>query len=887
MSKQLHPVFATLLFLFGIQCTMAQDVQALLAHMEQQSQQYPQEKIYLQLDKYAYSAGESIWFKTYTTVGIGNLFSNISGIAYVDLIDASKKVVHTMTIPLVMGLGMGDIKLNDTITEGSYRLRAYTSWMRNFDDTYFYDRTLQIANGRSDNVLTTTRLESVDKDNNYRITLQSLAGVALQKTDVRYEVIQQGKSVERKRATTDASGQLLLPINKKYADAYIRLQFENLEKRMVTKLLKAPSPTLLNSVQLFPEGGKLLQNKMNTIAAKIINPQGLGIPGKVYFIAGKDTVTVIETNALGMGAGYLFFDAANPLTAIAKFEDGTSMDVPMPPVYSSGYSMAVNSQSGTKLFAQVSVSDDLLSDKDLYFVVHHLGTVIHVSKQKMNKAEMMFTVPKDALPTGVLTLSVVDDRMLPVMERAVFNFHEASLVPATVNLNKATYGTREKVSVDIKVGNATDSLRMGAFSASVLDLSKIQDASADEPNILSTLLLSNDISGYIETPGFYFQQGMVNIKDLDLLMLTQGWRKLDWTTLDKPHPPKYAVEKNLKISGYTKKLGRTKAEPHARMQLVSTKNFMDFMDTTSNAEGYFEFDLLYPDSVKFLVTAKDSVKGKNNIDILINPLERAAVGDNRNRGDERWDINSLYIDEIHNAARYFSELENKGLMDKVISIDEVVVRATQKKKIAENSRNLNGPGNADQVLTAEELSSCPTLDICLNGRLVGVMFRNGVPYSMRGGGPMQVVLDGMYVEADQLSMINVQDIESVEVLRNVNYTTVYGSYGANGVIIITSKTGQASMHSYVPKGIITVEQQGIYVNKVFYKPMYDVADAVKLAQDLRTTIHWEPSIVADKDGHATFDFFTSDGTGKYSLILEGLDLNGRILRKEVIIDVQP
>lgn len=879
-----------LFILFLSLCSTAvaqQDVQKVLSDMAAYNAGNPQEKLYLHLDKYAYNAGESVWFKVYSTIGVNNLFSNHSNVAYVELIDAEKKVVNSMTIPMVMGLGMGDVKLNDTITEGSYRLRAYTNWMRNYDDKYFYDRTIQIANGRSDNVITTTTVQAGEKDNIYNIQLKSLSGVPLGKTQVRYEVVSEGKSVERKRVTTNEQGILMVELNKKYQNPYLKLRFENLEKMPVNKLIKVVPPEAKNDVQLFPEGGRLLGGTINNIAAKAVSPQGIGVRAKVIFMVESDTAGVIETNDLGMGATNIFIQENSSFSVQAVFEDGTKSDLKMPEVQRSGYSIVVNGNNENKLYAQLNVSNDLVNQKDMYFIVHHLGDVIFVSKQKVSKNELVFSVDKKGMPTGVLTVSLLNDQFIPVVERPIFHFKSVDMLPVVVSLNKTSFNTRDKVKVDMEIGHSSDSVRYGAFSASVVDLGKIQDKVSLAPNILSTLFLNSDLKGYIEKPGFYFEDGKVKLRDLDLLMLTQGWRNIDWAALGAVSKPKFEVEKSLKISGYTKKLGRTKPEPNAKVQLISTKNFMDFLDTTSNEEGYFEFDkLMFPDSVKFLVSARDANKGKNNIDIVANIRERPVIDRNKNWPDERVDINAAYVDEISNVKKYFAELESKGLMEKAIAIEEVVVRASTKKKVAENSSNLNGPGNADQVITAEELETCPSLEMCLAGRLMGVTFQGGIPYNTRGNVPMQVVLDGMYIEGDQLSMINVADIESVEVLRNINYTAVYGMNGGNGLIIITSKTGTSAMRNYVPKGILTFQPQGFYINREFYKPKYDVQDGAKLNRDLRTTIHWEPSVVAGKEGKSTFEFFTSDGTGKYQILIEGLDLSGRILHKVIELDVK-
>lgn len=865
----------------------AQNVERFLQSMEERNAQQPQEKIYLHIDKYAYTAGETIWFKAYTTIGIENLFSNWSNIGYVELIDPAQKVVNSAKIALVNGIGIGDLPLIDTLTEGSYRLRAYTQWMRNEDPQYFYDRTLQISNGRIDDVQTASSVSATDKGRRYDIQLQSVDGAPLSDIRVNYELIRGEDLLSRKRVTTDDQGRFAIDVDDKHADAQIKLRFQNLAKLPVNKIIK-PIPLLSNNnVTLLPEGGKLLKGVINNIAVKAINPKGLGVKAKIAILAGTDTLASTETNELGMGSAFAFVnDNMGTFTAKAFFEDGSETSVTVPEVHSSGYSIVVNTQLKDRILSQVNLSDEFMNHEDIYFVAHHLGRIFFVSKQKASKKDLFFAAQRDLLPNGVITISILNSQLVPVVERAFFNYRAENRLPLAVQLDKAQYGTREPVSVDIRAGDAGDSLRIAALSASVVNLSKIHQDHRTAPNILSGLLLNADIQGFVESPGYYFQNGTVDLKEIDQLMLTQSWRNIAWDQLGTDATPTFAPEKAIKISGYTKKLGRRAAEPNARLQLVSTQNFMDYLDTVSNEDGYFEFaDILFPDSVKFLVSARTE-KGKNNIDIEINSMDPAAVNSNPNAAMERNDVNTLLLDQIKQSKQHFAQLVASGLMEKSIVIDEVVVRATAKKRVSDNSRNLNGPGNADQILTAEDLEMCSTLEICLAGRLTGVMWRDGVPYNTRGNVPMQVVLDGMFIEPDQIWSVNVQDIESVEVLRNVNYTAIYGMNGGNGLIILTTKTGASGTRNYVPRGILTIQPQGISLAKEFYKPQYDVANANTAQQDLRTTIHWESGIVADGLGNAIFQFFTSDEKGKYLMILEGLDLRGRIGHKIVEIDVK-
>jgi hypothetical protein len=110
------------------------------------SEKNPVEKVYLHLDKPYYAAGDDIWFKAYVTAGSKHELSGISGILNVELISFKGAIEQTIKLPLVSGLTWGDFKLPDTLTAGNYHIRAYTNWMRNAGEAYFYDRTISIGN---------------------------------------------------------------------------------------------------------------------------------------------------------------------------------------------------------------------------------------------------------------------------------------------------------------------------------------------------------------------------------------------------------------------------------------------------------------------------------------------------------------------------------------------------------------------------------------------------------------------------------------------------------------------------------------------------------------------------------------------------------------------
>jgi len=148
MKKLLFPAFLlfTILAIISIQSFRPVSVaneQQLIAKANQFSMQFPQEKLYLHLDRPSYWAGEDIWFKAYlknSPVYASNL--------YVDLLNSAGKVVSRTVCWAQDGLSYGDIHLSDTISSGMYQVRAYTNWMRNFDEEQFFRKDMIIWNLR-------------------------------------------------------------------------------------------------------------------------------------------------------------------------------------------------------------------------------------------------------------------------------------------------------------------------------------------------------------------------------------------------------------------------------------------------------------------------------------------------------------------------------------------------------------------------------------------------------------------------------------------------------------------------------------------------------------------------------------------------------------------
>jgi hypothetical protein len=190
-------------------------------------------------------------------------------------------------------------------------------------------------------------------------------------------------------------------------------------------------------------------------------------------------------------------------------------------------------------------------------------------------------------------------------------------------------------------------------------------------------------------------------------------------------------------------------------------------------------------------------------------------------------VNRSMLPYLKNSRNQFDELRRYGLISRNILLEEVKI--VERKQEVKYSSNLNGPGRADAIIKADQLQNCFDLAICLQGRVAGLIVRDGMAYLMRNMGssfrgpiPMQVVVDGAFLGPEFLSVINVQDVETVEVLKSGANSAIYGSMGGGGLLIITTKRGEVNNNyrSYSP-GIMSYKPQGFFKAREFYSPNYD------------------------------------------------------------------
>ena len=137
------------------------------------SSHHPVEKIYLHLDKPHYVAGEYMYFRAYLTDIHLNQENVESRKIYVELSDAEKKLIKRVLLYSEENEYTGQILLPDSLPAANYHIRAYTNWMRNAVEDYFYHRNIYIGN------TATQKQEVTSQEFDYQVTFFPESGQLL------------------------------------------------------------------------------------------------------------------------------------------------------------------------------------------------------------------------------------------------------------------------------------------------------------------------------------------------------------------------------------------------------------------------------------------------------------------------------------------------------------------------------------------------------------------------------------------------------------------------------------------------------------------------------------------------------------------------------------
>ncbi len=518
------------LSLLAVLLSMAQFVQAgslddIRQALQQSSVSQIQEKVYIHTDNQCYFVGDTLWYKAYVVRADNLTPTDMSRILYVELLSPDGLLVERQNIIVAPeGHTCGQFVLRDSLYSGYYELRAYTRWMLNFgvrEHDYNVQETWQFYN-------------------------RQMAADYYRQWDGLYSRV--------------------IPIYSK-PDVAGDYDARRMYQRPKQRLQKPKKEELF--VSFYPEGGHLVEGVKSRVAFEVVDQLGEAVTIKGSVRQGSQPLTDIQTTHLGRGV-FTVTPQGKPLTAQFSWR-GKNYTFSLPRAEQGGVVLALDgSQVTLQGRGQAHAGRQYAVSILCRGVLQHFAPVTlsavpsppspsspSPSPSPFSSSSVLYaatvSLPLESLPAGVNNLTVFDSDGRILADRLFFvpgSAHAAVITSSMDGTPTTTYAPYAPVTVTLQTPAPHTT-----FSLSVRD-TRTDEPTYNDGNLMTDLLLSSELRGFIARPAYYFESDDVeHRRNLDLLMMVQGWRKYPWQELaDTARQMRYEPEKTMTVSGAVYKM---------------------------------------------------------------------------------------------------------------------------------------------------------------------------------------------------------------------------------------------------------------------------------------------------------------------------------------------
>lgn len=780
----------------------------------------PVEKVYLHLDKSEYAQAETIWIKSYLVAGAMHEPSQLSKNLYVELLTEEGELVRRLTLKSEEGLAEASLIIPRNQAQGFYYLRAYTQWMKNQPQAYFYHKKIRILSTREEE-------ESPREVITQKVDLQFYPeGGDLIKglpSKLAFEVTGLNQTGNIKGEIIDERGTVVKEFMTQHEGRGF-VAFAPTEDRYLARLEGIDKVFDVPTVR--PFGQTMTVNNSHADLLKVNIKSTTESEEVFYFIAHtRGYVTYASETRLRGTRGFIEIDKSTIPSGISHL---TLFNKYMEPI------------------AERLV---FIDQKD------HLEVSINTNKQQYGNREL-----------ATVGIKVTDQEGKPVQgsfSMSVFN----SDLARNDHLN---YGINANLllSSDLPghIRNPRQYFEDSPEAQSNLDLLMMVNGwrrfswidIVDQPQSLFAAETGLSLDGQITRKnGTTVKDGkvfLVNANDIgngSQFVLTDEEGRFSFTNLD------YSDTTFLRFQGF---------------QRASQKNVMVSIDTVTepvlplrHAYRAFELNNSLQDQEykKYARTAiyVDSVYRRAN---GITYLGSVTV-----EADRREATNRILTSRYGPGENYMNfddvDFEAKSgrdpysvLLGRIAGFSLQAASANRQGLISDINRpDLQlGAAGVNPGLDSDPMFRAPRL-------------RQGSMSST----PM-VLLDNVEVPWDVIYNLQATDIDYVEVYKG-GTSNMFGPRGLGGAIAFYTLKGEKYLQRYPKSGLLYTRLGGYHSAREFYAPRYDSRRRQRYIPDNRATLFWAPMITTDENGEAMISFFTPDGTASVAIDVQGLSFKGK------------
>ncbi len=696
---------------------------------------------------------------------------------------------------------------------------------------------------------------------------------------------------------------------KKAGDYTDRRIMHNSEARYGTSRPGVSQPKRLD-LRFYPEGGDIIAGIPCRIAFEALGPDGSVSDWEGIVRDRRSDAVMAHMTPTSDSRGAFTLLAAEGRSYQAEVKhDGKTYTFDLPPAKDDGIGLSIDNTTSPDT-ATVTIRRRYDGNTPTIGLILSSRGYIYYSGEISLDSTAVLKIDKCRIPTGVSTITLTDAEGHTVADRMFFadNVDYATIA---VESDSTSYQPMGKVGLQLTATDRHGNPVATTLSVSVTDADNAVESHSD---ILSGLLLMSDIKGYVANPARFFSPANPDRHEqLDLLMMTQGWRRYKW-----PEPGektesdiRYLPEKGIGIEGEVVSFVRKKPKPGVKLTAALLERAKYEGDTTrmsmvrtfeSDSCGRFAFDCDITGTWDLIMWSEEDGKKKDHriiFDRKPSPKPRAyrpeeqqiefaekSIPDKAQAGDSHA--------ESDDPAEYQARSTTPD-GERLLSLDEVVVKGKRTSRAADILRNRSK--SVAYYDMAEELDA-----IADNGKYIGQSLIAAL-LEMNPNFRRQIKPSGeeviLYKGKETLFVINyrrsflsdsvryrnlyLESIKSIYINEENSIKLKYADpiltmkdidrYGC--VVFIET---DPAMPLPPGKGTRRTVINGYAEPADFYHPDYSVMPE---KNDHRRTLYWNPDLATDADGKARIEFYNNQTCRKMAVDAQGISAEGVIATSSV------
>ncbi len=505
---------------------------------------FPIDQLAITTDRPLYEPGDVIRVNVAVRDGRTLLPSTKSAIVYTELVSPNGGVLETKRHLVNDGMAHCDFRIIPDLAGGLYKIRTYTNWKKNEGADYMEEKTIVVQKVVLPRLKFDLEFErksySADEQVGGYVQLTDNSNRPLKSQRVKYTLLNKGLVAHTLTAVADADGvvnmRFNLPQKAKPGDLVLNVEtdYEG-QTESVSRGIPIAGEEVV--VKFYPEGGELVAGLTSNVGfyATDKNDAPIEVSGEIYNSKGQ-SVAAFSTVKNGMGKIVMTPVAGESYYALIHSPKTAENRVDLPSALPRGEVLSVVESK-----EQLQVKVRTIQTKTVTVLIQVRGDVYFTSVLNLKPGENIFTINTSKMPSGVAQITLFDEKNLPRAERLAFvNLHKRYTM--TLKPSKNEYQPGDKVKVVVEVRDENGLPAPAHLCLSVVNDQLLSFANDKSGNLVSAMLLENELNRKVIDPTYYFSGTQQADEALDLLLMTSGWRRFTWEQVVEKQMPAIQFE---------------------------------------------------------------------------------------------------------------------------------------------------------------------------------------------------------------------------------------------------------------------------------------------------------------------------------------------------------